>query len=119
IIIEDNSNFIYTSLLFYNKYPPKKFIETAKRNDKKGLLMAESWGKYEVRNIDWEKDTLMPNVLLITNEQNWPKDMPILKQLYYPTRQIVLSVNDQISQYPKTEFAWIIVDSNVVRKEKK
>lgn len=117
VIIDDKSNFAYISFLFYNKYPPEKFIKTVKRYDDRVLLTAKSWGKYEIRGINWDKDTKDPNVLLISDEKNPPKNMPILHYLYFPTKKIVLSVNDKIVQYPMTDIAWYIVDSNAVLRE--
>ena len=114
IIIDNETTFIYTTFLFYNRYPPLKFINEVVRFKDGDLYKARTWGKYEIRSIDWKVDTAGPNNLIVSVEHHVPKDMPVLKYFYYPTRDVVLSVTGEIVQYPIDEKAYLLVESNSV-----
>ena len=114
IIIDSKTAFVYTTFLFYNKYPPLKFIEEVIRFKDGDLYKARAWGKYEIRSIDWNVDTTSPNNLIVSDELHIPKDKPVLKIFYYPTRYVVLLVNEEIVQYPVDEKAYLLVESNSV-----
>lgn len=113
IIIDSSSQMIYTSFLFYSKYSANNFLKTVQRyEEKKGtLLTTKSFGKYQFRAIDWEKDTKRPKTLIITKALIKPKWMPAIQMIYHPTKYVVLSVNESIIQYPISEAVYAIIDT--------
>ena len=111
IIINDKTDFIYTSLLFYTSYPPRDFIKSVVRYKDGSLIKVRSFGKYEFRSINWEKDELLPNTLFITTVMDKPFHAPVLKNITNPTRQVAIEANDSILQFPKTDVAYVIIDS--------
>lgn len=111
IIIDNKTDPIYTNFLFYSKYPPKKFLEEVKRFNDGDLVKAKSWGKYEIRDINWDSEAVSPNNLIVTNDKYAPKNISIFKYFYYPARNVVLSVNGEIIQYPIEENAYILIES--------
>ena len=117
IIIDGKSNFIYTSYLFYTAYSPNDYLKSAEYY-KDGLLdKAKSWGKYEVRDINWQKEVLIPDALYVVNPQNWPANMAVEKYLYYPEREIVFASNEEIIKMPLSDISWLTVNSNRVIRE--
>lgn len=112
IIIDKKAGFVYTSLLFYAKYPSKQFLETVVRepDDSEGFSNVVSFGKYLYKDIDWTKDyTQGTKILFITTDANKPKDIPSLKTFYYPVRPVVFSLKERIIQYPVEDVAYIVV----------
>lgn len=111
IIIDDDSGFIYTSYLFYSLYPPSDFQATVRRlpDDKEGFSKVESFGKFEFRKIDWQNDLIKSKVLIITKEQNKPKNVSSLAIFSYPVKPVVLSVGEEIMYYPVEELAYVLV----------
>lgn len=114
IIIDRHVGFMYTSILFYQKIPPSNFQETAKRlpDDSEGFSYVSSFGKYEFRDIDWTKDTQVPKTLFITSRENKPKNIAQIREFFYPNRPVVISIKEQITQYPFSENAYVAVASN-------
>ncbi len=112
IIIEQSSDFIYTSYLFYDAYPPEEFIDTAKRSRDGVLIKANAWGIYTIRQIDWEKDLTIPHTLLIAAQTDIPKSTIISKTIYNPTIFTVLSVNDRIMSAPQKSIKYVLVDTD-------
>ena len=111
IIIDQDSGFIYTSLLFYNRFSPQEFQETSQRqpDDAEGFSRVKSFGKYEFRPIDWQKD-YQPGVLLIAKAtDSLPSNLKISKTFFYPTRPVVLVKNGEIFNYPVTEKAYAAI----------
>jgi len=111
IIFDDDAGFIYTSLLFYSQYSPSQFQDSVVRSpdDSEGFTKVLSFGKYEFKKVDWKKDYAAHNVLIITAEENKPKEVASLQAFYYPPRPVVLSVREQIMQYPIRETAYVAV----------
>lgn len=113
IIFDEKAGFIYTSLLFYTKYSPLEFQKTAVRapDDSEGFSEVKSFGKYEFRNIDWLKDLKFKKTLIVTNVQPQQSEAASLKVFYYPKRPVVVSVGQQIMQYPVEDTAYILVET--------
>ncbi len=117
IIIDDQSPFMYSSLLFYSKYSPQEFLQTVHRDEhKKGLVNITSFGKYEFRTIDWGKDSKLPNTLLVSTPTAKPDYLPIEKEIDNPTRYIVQSVDENIMQFPVTDREYVVVDTNKIKQ---
>ena len=114
IIIDSESGFPYTSLLFFTKYNPNDFLKTVERypDDSEGFSKVKSFGKYEFREIDWDKDYAnSKNTLFVTLEDRKPKDITTFKMFYYPTRQVVISDKETIISFPYDEPAYVVIKS--------
>lgn len=70
----------YIFFLFYLKYPPKDYQEVAKKRS--GEIIDNSFGKYEFRPINWEKDSLVKDVLYIANPGEIPDGIKTIKTIY-------------------------------------
>ena len=113
IIIDKDADFIYTSLLFYSKYPPGEFQKSVHRlaDDSEGFSKVVSFGKYEFREINWDKDIKRPKTLLITNPGEKPKNMPAIREIYFPERPVVLAADQRMYQLPVKEKAYVLVET--------
>lgn len=113
IIIDSNAGFIYSSLLFYNKYDPQTFQSTTiwTPNDSEGFSMPLSFGKYEFRQVDWSKDREIPNSLIVTAFENKPENSPLLTSFYYPEKPVVIALKQQIANYPARETAYVLIET--------
>lgn len=114
IIVDKESGLVYPSLLFFQQFPPKNFQETVKRSpdDSEGFSEVVSFGKYEFRQIDWAKEIRSPRTLFVTSTDNKPNDVVTMKEFFYSERPVVISVKEQIAQYPVKESAYVVVASN-------
>lgn len=112
ILFDSESGYMYTSLLFYSKYPPKEFQESALwyADDSEGFSMLKSFGKFEFRQIDWSKD-LQKDILVITTKEKKPTGALALEEFFYPQRPVVFAVKQEIFQYPVRESAYVVVSS--------
>lgn len=113
IIFDEDAGFVYTSLLFYNLYPPADFQNSVRRSlpDKEGFTPVKSFGKYEFRKIEWERDLADTKTLIITNKSNKPDNLPTLIEFYYPKRPVVFSVKEELVQYPVDDVAYVLVET--------
>lgn len=113
IIIDENSGFIYTSLLFYSKYPPEQFQKSVKRlpDDAEGFSKVRSFGKYEFRSINWEEDMESGSALLITSGEQKPSDKPILKVIDYPQRPSYFPADQKIHKLLLRDEAYVLVEA--------
>ncbi|MDP2684965.1 MAG: glycosyltransferase family 39 protein [bacterium] len=66
--------------LFYLKYPPQDYQEIIKNQSKD--VVDNSFGKYIFREVDWEKDSLLKNVLFIAAPNEIPKEVQTIKTIY-------------------------------------
>jgi len=111
IIFDDSAEFIYTSLLFYGKYPPAFYQQNA-TYEPRGLVVGLSKvGKYEFRKVNWEADTKEPNVLLVVGPNENPQGVRLLATFTYPTRPVAFYYDRKISQLPATDTAFRIYES--------
>ena len=113
VIFDQQAGFIYSSLLFYSQNSPLEFQKTAvwEKDDREGFSMPMSFGKYEFRPIDWQKDYPQERTLYITSPERKPKDILPVKTIYYPKRPVVFSVKEEIIRYPIEEVAYLLVES--------
>lgn len=113
IIIDTNSPFRYSALLFYTQYPPSAFQSQQIRYpiDGEGFHWVKSFGKYEFKKIDWKKDMNTSNSLIITTKENVPQNIPMLAVFSYPTRPVVLSIQEQTYQFPVTDNAYVVIST--------
>ena len=113
IIFDEKAGFIYTSFLFYTKYPPILFQSIVKReeDDSEGLSKVKSFGKYEFKNVDWSKDYKEKNVMIITSVDNLPQEITPTEKFLYPLRPVVISLKQTTISYPVEEQAYVLVES--------
>lgn len=109
IIIDKSADFIYTSLLFYQRYDPQQFQAQVLREDEKLFRAIKKIGKYEYRKIDWEKDIRAPKTLLVTDKVNYSYS-PVA-YFYLPERPVVLYFEKKIAQYPVKDLAYVVYES--------
>lgn len=112
IIFDEQSGFIYSSLLYYLPYSPFEFQRDAtwKPNDSEGFSFPTKFGKYEFRAVNWGSDLNYPRTLIITTHDQKPPNIPPLKIFYYPERPVVLAVGQQIMQYPIADISYVLVE---------
>lgn len=113
IVIDNTAGLVYISLLFYMQYSPELFHQTVVRapDDSEGFSNVTSFGKYQFMPIDWEKDTKRERTLLITTPYNTPRNVPVLKTLYYPVRPVASALGQEIVSYPVEDIAYVIVET--------
>ena len=113
VIFDKKAGFVYTSLLFYQQIPPKEFQETAvyEPDDSEGMSPLASFGKYEFRNIDWDKDGKSKNTLIITSLEGKPEDKSVKAIFSYPKRPVVISTRQEILQFPVEDVAYVVIET--------
>jgi hypothetical protein len=119
IIVDSDSGLMYTSLLTYLTYPPANFQSEThwSENDSEGFSHPITFGKYEFRKIDWSKDMLIPNALIITCVNGKPLEIPPLISIYYPKRPVAFNIGQKIISYPVEEIAYVLVDTGISEKK--
>lgn len=82
IVVSNDKNFdkSYIFSLFYLKYSPTDYQKIAKNRPEDAV--DNSFGKYKFRAIDWEKDSLIKNVLYIANPSEVPDGVKTIKTIY-------------------------------------
>lgn len=111
IVIDQQVDLGYTSLLFFQKYTPAKFLKSVKRSkdDSEGFSTVLSFGKYEYREIDWAKDSINKDILIVAQPNSVPKELTPSKIFYYPEKPVVVAIKQQIYAYPTTQKAYAII----------
>jgi 4-amino-4-deoxy-L-arabinose transferase-like glycosyltransferase len=113
VIIDDRLNMVYSSLLFYQAYPPADFQASAiwSPDDSEGFSLPLSYGPYEFKNISWSMDYYEKNVLLVVPPEGLPTEIPVLKEIFYPTRPTFYAVKQQIFNQSVRDKAYVIVEA--------
>lgn len=114
IFFSENSGFVYTSYLFYNSVDPQVFQNSVLRepDDVEGFSKVLKFGKVNFKKINWQKDsTRPPKRLFIVKEQEKIEGVNPLQTFYLPKRPVVISVKEQIFQYPVEEVAYYVYES--------
>lgn len=112
VIFDKPAGFIYSSLLFYNSYPPDNFQTTARwaTDDNEGFSQLLSFGKYEFKDVDWSADYgAGKRTLIITTPDRKPQIAPPLAAFYYPKKPVVFALKQEIIRYPIEEIAYVAV----------
>ncbi|OGH12040.1 MAG: hypothetical protein A2857_03520 [Candidatus Levybacteria bacterium RIFCSPHIGHO2_01_FULL_36_15] len=119
IIIDQSSGFIYTSLLTYLPYPPQSFQNEARWNkeDSEGFTYPYLFGKYEIRQINWPEDLNSARTLILTTSDKKPDNTFLLKNIYFPSRPVVINIGQKIIRYPVEEIAYILIDTKKGNKK--
>lgn len=112
IIFDTNSGYIFSSLLFYTKYPPLKFQKSAvwDTDDSEGFSKLLSFDKFIFKDVDWSKDIQKDKTLIVTSNDKKPKDITPVATFYYPKRPVVLSVGQNLIQYPVEDVAYVLIE---------
>lgn len=111
IIFDDSAEFIYTSLLFYGKYPPSFYQQNATYEPRGLVIGLSKVGKYEFRKVDWGADTMEANVLFVVGPDVNPQNAQLITTFTYPTRPAAFYYDRKISQLPVTDIAFKIYES--------
>lgn len=113
IIIDEQSDFKYTSYLFYTSYSPSDFLKTVKRtkDDSEGFVKVLSFGKFEFRKIDWSVESQYPGQLIVFSAKHKPEGIPEILRLNYPQRPVVISEKEKLYQFPVEEGAYVLVET--------
>jgi len=108
VVIDSNSDFIYTSFLFYEKIPSSKYRSSVvyQNENKIGYSMVEKFDKFEFKNIDWAKNTDSGKILYVVGDKNTPTDKKLIKVFMYPKHTVAFSSDATIMQYPVEEIAY-------------
>ena len=114
VVIDRDSSINYSIILAELLYPPEKFIKEAvwSPDDSEGFSYPTKFSNIEIRPIDWEKDIIMKNQLLITSPDGKKADTGILKTITYPKRPVVFNKGQEIMRYPIEEPAYLIIETN-------
>jgi 4-amino-4-deoxy-L-arabinose transferase-like glycosyltransferase len=113
VIIDDRLSMVYSSLLFYQAYPPEEFQTTVSWSpeDSEGFSLPQKYGPYEFKSIGWSVDYYQKDTLLVVRPEDLPTKIPVLKEIFYPTRPAVYAVKQRILSQPVQEGAYVIVQS--------
>lgn len=113
IVFDKRAGFIYTSLIFYQQFNPDEFQKEAVYDsaDSENFSFLSRVGKYEFRDIDWLTDLKFKNSLIITGSNYQPANAPAIKTFSYPKRPIVISIKQEILQYPVEEVAYVVIET--------
>lgn len=113
IVIDEQSDFKYTSYLFYTSYSPFEFLKTVRRTneDNEGFVKVLSFGKFEFRKIDWHIESQVPRQLIVFSAKNKPDGVPEILRLNYPQRPVVISEKEKLYQFPVEEGAYVLVET--------
>jgi hypothetical protein len=111
VIFDDSAEFIYTSLLFYGKYPPEFYQQNAIYQPRGLVIGLLKVGKYEFRKINWEEDLQETGTLLVTGPSENPQNAKLLAVFSYPTRPAAFYYDRKISQLPVTDVAFKIYET--------
>lgn len=113
ILIDNNSDLLYSSILYYLPFSPSIFQQTVSRfpDDSEGFSKVKSFGKFIYKDIDWDKDTKFAKTLIVTTPKQSTGDLPILMRFYYPQRPVVAAVGQDIMQYPVLDSAYVVLEA--------
>ena len=112
IYIDYDTNFIYTSLVFYQKYNPNKYLKNVSYLEKPLFSQASSLGKYKFENINFDKITSKQKILVVVNGKDNVNGFKLIKTFYYPTRPVVLFVDNKYMQFPVTDAVYKVYENN-------
>lgn len=111
IVFDRNTNFVYTSFLFYSHFDPAYFQKNAAYEKDGMLIRLRKIGKYEFRDLNWSKDAFLKKALIITRPENIPMNMTSVKIFNYPTRPVVTFFDEKFGQYPTTDIAYELYET--------
>lgn len=113
ILFDENSGFMYSSLLFHMSFPPKEFQQQAiwSPDDSEGFTHPTSFGKFEIRKVDWGKDMKANRTLIISAAGKNPQAVSPFLVFRYPKRPVVISVGQNILRFPTEDPAYSLFTS--------
>ncbi len=109
ILIDKKAPLSYTTLTFYLKLDPNKFLNTVEREKSGDLYYAKKFDKFEIRDINLDKD-LKGNVLIVLDGLAQPLQEYVVKTIKLPRRHVALSLQDNIVQWPEEKTDFILVE---------
>lgn len=111
IVINQQESSPYIYFLFFQKYSLERYWQQVERYsvDEEGFHHVKSFGKYEFREIDWERDQKEKNTLFVDQTGDLPpKNAKLIKLFHYPQRPVVNSIKAHIVYYPVEEIAYSV-----------
>lgn len=112
IYINSDTNFIYTSLVFYQKYDPHQYLKSVIYLEKPLFSQASSIGKYKFEDINFAKIASQKNILVVVSGKDNVSGFKLIKTFYYLTRPIVLFIDNKYAQFPVTDIVYKVYESN-------
>jgi len=98
IIISHPEYSPYIFLLFYMHYDPLSYQQKASRYapTDDAFVHVKSFDRFEFRSIDWTKDMLLPNTILIDFSEDIPHDILLgkqnIKNITLPNNKLLLTL---------------------------
>jgi hypothetical protein len=80
----------YMFFLFFLHYPPHLYQQVSK-NASGGFRETHSFGKYEFRPIEWNKDRAK-KTLFVGRPEDFPADAKVLKTIYFLNNQPAIKI---------------------------
>lgn len=77
----------YIYYLYYNKIDPRWYQKYLQTNNPPIERMERVIGKYEFRKIDWARDKLLKNTLIIGAPSEIPTEVKRLRTIYFPDQK--------------------------------
>ena len=108
VVIDSNSNFVYTSFLFFEKIPSETYRKSViyQNENKIGYSMVEKFDKFEFKNVDWAKNSDAGKILYVVGDKNTPTNKKLTKTFTYKKHAVAFSSDATIMQYPVEEVAY-------------
>lgn len=100
IIFSKSSSEPQAFIAFYTKLDPKVYQSHAQdflRYEKEGKtyldqLATYSLGKYEFHDIDWARDKIIPDILMVGKPEEFPSNVSGLKTVHLPNGEIAFRI---------------------------
>lgn len=111
IIIDEESRLIYTSLLFYQKYNPTDFQESAvyRRDSAIGYTLVRSFGNYTYQKTMREDIQNNPEAVFVT-AQDFGNEFKI-KEFAYPSVPVVFAADGKVRTAEDKKIAYRVYSS--------
>lgn len=110
IVFLENSEFFYTSFLYYSRYSPTTYHRSAKYRQSGLVSTLESVGKYKFGNIDWKNESPKEGTLYISGMEELPKSVKVIDEIKYPKRPVGIYYDRKIGQLSVEDRAYIFFE---------
>jgi uncharacterized membrane protein YgdD (TMEM256/DUF423 family) len=111
IIIEENADFAYTSLLFYTQADPK-IAQTGEHGNDGLLTTLKKFGKYEYKKINPDTDVHQENTLIVTSNEQALNAQQIA-EFDLPVAKKVLFFDNKLLEIPQKEIKYKVYSTKV------
>ena len=83
IIISTELEWPYAFMLYYSKYDPVKYLSQGGTKSGGWDSQENTYDKYEFRRIDYDRDSLLPNVLMVGTPDDFSKRNGFIRTFHY------------------------------------